>query len=84
MVAKVPDLNLGKKIKQLALQLRGLELVASILYLFPLPEETYIAMQCKDFCLYYQKIVAKKTVSLYSNIFINTINAKHFTGLINL
>ena len=32
-------------------------------------------MQYNDFCLYYQKIVAKRTISI-SNVFINTINTK--------
>ena len=32
-------------------------------------------MQYNDFCVYYQKIVAKRTISI-SNVFINTINTK--------
>ena len=34
-------------------------------------------MQCDYFCLYYQEIVFKKRF-LYSNVYINTIDAKKF------
>ena len=54
---------------------RGFEFVVNILYIFPSPKRDLYWMQCNKFCLYYRKIVVKKTFFIPTSS-LNTINTK--------